>query len=113
MPIDPLYAIAIVEEKRLVLPLINQKTAKETVQFCKELVAFFFVEMDQPITRRAVKFMAFSPEIGEGFRIGKTLAGKKESNIALLIAEGLPGGKGIFVCHPTGVYSQFRCSIRS
>src|SRR5207253_1734733 len=107
MPVDPFETIAIIEEKRFVLPFINQQAAKKAIQCFKELIAFFLVQMNQPITSVISKSMSLLLECRRDFTIHKTLAGKDQRYVALFVEKHLTRSKGLFVRGPACINLQF------
>src|SRR5919201_1935986 len=93
MPINSLQTVAIVEQKNLLLPLVDNHTAKETVQRLEEPIAFFLVKMHQPIGAFIRELVAIPDERRLHFWIDETLAGEQEHNVSGLIEEGLFGCK--------------------
>ena len=106
--IDSLDSVAVVKQKNPVPLFVDQQTAKETIQFLKEPIALFLIEMNQPAPGRFSQFMSFSLELGARFGIGEAFSREEEGDVFLLIEENLTRGKGVPVRHPTRVNPHFR-----
>ena len=109
--INPFHPITIIEKKCLALSVIYQKTAKQAIQSFKELIAFFFVEMDQPITFILFDFMSLLPQTSASFGIDKAFSREEKRDLFVFIEERLIRSERVFVCHPTPIYSHFRDGV--
>ena len=70
--IDALHPVAVIEQKDLPPPVVDQKAAEEPIEVFEELFASLFIEVDQPASCCLPKLMSFLLEIGSGFGIRKT-----------------------------------------
>ena len=93
MPINSLHTVTVVEQENFPLPLVDNHTAKESVQPGKESITFFLVKMNQPAGAVVLELVTVSDERHLHFWIHETLAREQEDNVLGFVKEGLVGGK--------------------